>query len=102
MCYKVKEGDYPPPMPKEECPGFFKTYGVFFRECLQIPIYRNFFITALLVTAAMNCAGNFVTLFADDAVVQKWDHRPGQFVELSVIGTGEAPISISPARSRIR
>ena len=42
----------------------------------------------------------FQVRFADDAVVQKWDHRPGQFVELSVIGTGEAPISISSSPTR--
>jgi NAD(P)H-flavin reductase len=42
----------------------------------------------------------FQLRFVDDAVVQKWDHRPGQFVELSVIGTGEAPISISSSPTR--
>ena len=42
----------------------------------------------------------FQLRFADDAVVQSWEHRPGQFVELSVIGTGEAPISISSSPTR--
>src|SRR5512137_1163316 len=28
------------------------------------------------------------------------DHRPGQFVEVSMLGTGEAPISISSSPSR--
>ena len=42
----------------------------------------------------------FQLRFADDAVVQNWEHRPGQFVELSVIGTGEAPISISSPPTR--
>ena len=42
----------------------------------------------------------FQMRFVDDAVVQKWEHRPGQFVELSVIGTGEAPISISSSPTR--
>jgi NAD(P)H-flavin reductase len=37
----------------------------------------------------------FQLRFADDAVAEGWEHRPGQFVELSVIGTGEVPISIS-------
>jgi maltose/moltooligosaccharide transporter len=68
MCYKVKEGKYPLPGPKENRPGFFKTYGVFFRECLQIPIYRNFFLLALVVTASAQCAGNFITLFASDTL----------------------------------
>ena len=42
----------------------------------------------------------FQLRFADDAVAEAWEHRPGQFVELSVIGTGEAPISISSAPTR--
>jgi sulfhydrogenase subunit gamma (sulfur reductase) len=42
----------------------------------------------------------FQLRFADEAVVQNWAHRPGQFVELSVIGTGEAPISISSPPTR--
>jgi NAD(P)H-flavin reductase len=45
----------------------------------------------------------FQLRFADEALVRSWRHRPGQFVELSVIGTGEAPISIcsSPTRRGI-
>jgi MFS family permease len=68
MCYKVKEGKYPPPTPLEDRPGILKTYVVYFRECLQIPLYRNFFIVSLLVTAAMNCAGNFTTLFVSETL----------------------------------
>ena len=68
MCWKVKEGKYPPPTPPEDRPGILKTYVVYFRECLQIPIYRNFFIAALLITMATNCAGNFITLFASETL----------------------------------
>ena len=41
--------------------------------------------------------------FLDEAMVKSFNHRPGQFVMLSVLGTGEAPISISssPTRSGI-
>src|SRR5512136_640041 len=42
----------------------------------------------------------FQLRFVDEALVEKWTHRPGQFVELSVIGTGEAPISISSSPTR--
>ncbi|GAJ09912.1 unnamed protein product, partial [marine sediment metagenome] len=31
--------------------------------------------------------------FEDSEIRQDFSYRPGQFVELSVIGTGEAPIS---------
>jgi sulfhydrogenase subunit gamma (sulfur reductase) len=42
----------------------------------------------------------FQLRFADDDVAEAWEHRPGQFVELSVIGTGEVPISISSPPTR--
>ena len=38
--------------------------------------------------------------FVNESVCDAWSHRPGQFVELSIIGTGEAPISISSPPSR--
>ena len=68
MCWKVKEGKYPPPTPPEERPGVLKTFAVYFRECLQIPLYRNFFLVYLLVIASLNCAGNFITLFASETL----------------------------------
>jgi NAD(P)H-flavin reductase len=42
----------------------------------------------------------FQLRFIDEAKAESWDHRPGQFIELSVIGTGEAPISISSSPTR--
>jgi NAD(P)H-flavin reductase len=42
----------------------------------------------------------FQLRFVDERFAQGWSHRPGQFVELSVIGTGEAPISISSSPTR--
>ncbi len=42
----------------------------------------------------------FQMRFVDPAVAEGWTHRPGQFVQLSVIGTGEAPISISSSPTR--
>lgn len=42
----------------------------------------------------------FQVRFAEAAVVDTWNHRPGQFIELSVIGTGEMPISISSPPTR--
>lgn len=68
MCWKVKEGQYPPPAAPKDRPGILKTFVVYFRECLQIPLYRNFFLVYLLVIAALTCASNFVTLFASDTL----------------------------------
>ncbi|MDZ7270777.1 MAG: FAD-binding oxidoreductase, partial [candidate division KSB1 bacterium] len=42
----------------------------------------------------------FQLRFEDDEVARNFKHRPGQFVELSVLGTGEAPISISSSPTR--
>jgi sulfhydrogenase subunit gamma (sulfur reductase) len=42
----------------------------------------------------------FQLRLVDPALNDRWTHRPGQFVELSVIGTGEAPISISSSPTR--
>ena len=42
----------------------------------------------------------FQLRFEDSEIRQNFSYRPGQFVELSVIGTGEAPISISSSPTR--
>ncbi len=67
MCWRVKEGQYPPP-PQETKPGLVKVFVVYFRECLSLPIYRNFFIMYGLGTLASTCATPFVVLFARDTL----------------------------------
>lgn len=42
----------------------------------------------------------FQLRFVDPAEGERWSHRPGQFVELSVLGAGECPISISSSPTR--
>lgn len=42
----------------------------------------------------------FQLRFVEEGLNETWRHRPGQFVELSVIGTGEMPISISSSPTR--
>src|ERR1035437_1829812 len=42
----------------------------------------------------------FTFRFLDDRLANTFRHRPGQFVMLSVPGSGEAPISISNSPSR--
>jgi len=42
----------------------------------------------------------FTMRFLDETVVRSWQHRPGQFVMLSIPGAGEAPISISSSPTR--
>ncbi len=68
MCRRVKEGDYPAPVVTEKHPNVFKAFVIYFRECLQIPLYRQFFLVNLLIIAALNCAGNFTTLFVKETL----------------------------------
>ena len=42
----------------------------------------------------------FTLRFEDDGLADTFSHRPGQFIMLSVPGTGEAPISISSPPTR--
>jgi sulfhydrogenase subunit gamma (sulfur reductase) len=42
----------------------------------------------------------FTVRFVSDELARKFTHRPGQFIMLSIPGTGEAPISISSSPTR--
>jgi MFS-type transporter involved in bile tolerance (Atg22 family) len=68
MCLVVKEGDYPPPAPKSERPGFFRSFVTYFRESWSVPLYRNFFIVNFLVFAGFACANPFIVLFAKNSL----------------------------------
>lgn len=67
MCFKVKEGTYPAPEAASH-KGIFRLYADYFRECLQVPLYRNFLLTFLLVIVATNCATSFTTLFMKESL----------------------------------
>ena len=64
MCFNVKEGDYPEPFPQEERPGVLKTFGLYFRDCLSVPLYRHFFLAFVLAVSASTCATPFISVFA--------------------------------------
>ncbi len=74
MCRHVKEGEYLPPPPVEDRPGILKSFAIYFRECLSIPIYRNFFIAFVLATCAGSCAGPFTVLFNRDTLSISMDN----------------------------
>jgi MFS family permease len=63
MCLNVKEGDYPPPTPKEDRPGLLKSFALYFQQCLTLPIYRNYIIAWVLIVAASTCSQPFSLLF---------------------------------------
>lgn len=72
MCWRVKEGEYPPPVVKKKV-SFVSDFVTYFRESLTVPIYRNFLITYAMVTAASTCVGAFVTLFARETLSLSMD-----------------------------
>lgn len=62
MCWKVKEGEYPPVEPVAKKPGILQAFGGYFRSCISVPIYRNYFIAGMIGSVAA-CAGPFYLLF---------------------------------------
>jgi maltose/moltooligosaccharide transporter len=68
MCWNVKEGAYPEPPAAEDRPGLVSSFVLYFRECLSVRIYRNFFLVYVLVTLAISCAGPFAILFARETL----------------------------------
>jgi len=63
MCYNIKEGEYPTPLLAKDRPGILKSFVIYFRECLSIPIYRNFIIASTLAFIGGTCASPFALLF---------------------------------------
>jgi len=92
MCWNVKEGEYPPPPPKDSRPGIFKSFALYFRECLRIPIYRNFFIVYILVLFATLSVGPFSVLFARDTLGLDMDNMGKIFAW----GTGVSLLVYAP------
>lgn len=64
MCWKVKEGGYPEPPPRKSGVLFLGSFGSYFRNCLSVPLYRNFFLAYVLVMMAISSASPFLTLYA--------------------------------------
>ena len=63
MCWRVKEGKYPEPDPLPPQSNFVTRFGAFFRDCLSLPIYRNFTI-AFGLLGLSGCGGTFLSLYA--------------------------------------
>jgi len=68
MCFNVREGEYPAPPLQEHRPGLLQSFALYFRECLALPIYRNFFLVYVLAVAATTCAGPFSVLFTRETL----------------------------------
>jgi maltose/moltooligosaccharide transporter len=63
MCWQVKEGQYPPPEETEKRSAV-RSFGVYFRQGLSVPIYRNYVLAYAAFMVASACADSFSTLYA--------------------------------------
>lgn len=63
MCWNVKEGEYPPVNENDKRISVIQSFVTYFRECLSIALYRNYFIAYVLFVIASSCIGPFTTLF---------------------------------------
>ncbi len=72
MCWKVKEGNHPPPAEPPARHGALRSFLIYFRESFRIPVYWNFYIAAMLMTVAISGSGSFTTLFAKETISWEW------------------------------
>jgi len=92
MCWKVKEGEYPPVVPAEKKPSVLQAYGGYFRTCLSVPMYRNFFIAGM-INGCFGCAGTFLILFYQKTLGISMDDLGKVFAISSMVSLcGLAPI----------
>jgi maltose/moltooligosaccharide transporter len=62
MCWQIREGSYPPP--PQEHRSAVASFLQYFRECLSVAMYRQFFLVYVLMVAATISVNPFLTLFA--------------------------------------
>jgi MFS family permease len=91
MCRQVKEGAYEPLPPHADRPGFLKAFAMYFRECLSIPFYRNFFLAYILLVAGAGCTAPFAVLFARDTLGISMEDIGKVFAWTSLAGMGVYP-----------
>lgn len=67
MCWRVREGEYTPLTEREKSMGLFTTYQTFFKECVSVPLYRNFILAYILIGWA-SLKEPFFVFFARDTL----------------------------------
>ncbi|KKR03978.1 MAG: Major facilitator superfamily [Candidatus Uhrbacteria bacterium GW2011_GWF2_39_13] len=66
MCWRVKEGEYPPPTDTEERKNFFCSFKLYFKECFSNPYYCWFFLGTALNAVSVVCRTMFNIFFAKE------------------------------------
>jgi hypothetical protein len=80
MCWRVKEGQYPPPDPAARGRGTLQTFALYFREILSFPLYRNY-ILAYAAFMFASSAGPMGVLFCSETL-----HLPGSIGKVGAWG----------------
>ena len=64
MCFRIREGEYPPPETGEKQPTLIENISSYFRECFSIPYYLWFFAATALNAVSGICGALFGAFFA--------------------------------------
>ncbi|MEN8255491.1 MAG: MFS transporter [Verrucomicrobiota bacterium] len=64
LCWRVREGQYPPPSDAAERSGFVAGVKLYFRECFSLSYYRWFFLGTAINAVSVICRTMFNVFFA--------------------------------------
>jgi MFS family permease len=67
MCWRVREGTYPPVVEPVRRTGPVQSVVLYFRECFTIPLYLNFFLMNMFMTMT-TCMMSFYIFFFKDTL----------------------------------
>ncbi len=82
MCWKVKEGEYPPPEDIGENPSILKQTKLYIVECFSHPIYIYTFVSTACMAFALGASAGMIIF-----------HRDGIHLSMDAIGTAGMWIS---------
>jgi len=66
MCWRVKEGEYPPPADTSERTSMLASVKLYFRECFSLSFYRWFYLATAINAVSMVCRTMFNIFFAKE------------------------------------
>jgi len=79
LCFRVKEGSYPPPPPRQPSP--LADLSLFFRECYSKPYYLLMFSTLCITILAFIPVGTFSQYYAKSVGLSMQDY--GRYMALT-------------------
>ena len=73
MCWRVKEGEYPPPSDSDNRTSFLASIKLYFKECFSLSYYRWFFIGTAINAVSVVCRTMFNIFFARENLSMSLD-----------------------------